>query len=80
MAATRTQIYLTNEQRRRLDALVRREGRPLAALIRDAVEDYLTRAAPDPGQALEETFGIAPEFEVPPRQEWAERERKARNG
>jgi hypothetical protein len=77
-SSTRTQIYLTREQRERLDAIIEREGRPLAALIREAVDEYLDRFAPDPGEALEATFGIAPAFAVPPRSEWAERERRLR--
>jgi hypothetical protein len=76
MASTRTQIYLTQEQRERLDALARRDGRSLAELIREAVDDYLEQAAPDPTRALRNTFGIAPDFEVPSRDEWEERERR----
>ena len=41
MAATRTQIYLTVEQRRSLDARSRVTGDPLAKLIREAVDAYL---------------------------------------
>jgi hypothetical protein len=70
MAATRTQIYLTEEQRARLDALGRREGKPLAALVRDAVDEYLDHSAPDPGAALDATFGALPRLEVPSRDEW----------
>jgi hypothetical protein len=77
MAATRTQIYLTQEQRERLDAVARRDDRSLAELIRDAVDEYLERAAPDPGRALRDTFGVAPDFEVPSRDEWDVRERRA---
>jgi hypothetical protein len=80
MAATRTQIYLTGEQRERLDALARRDDRSLAELIRAAVDAYLERSAPDPAQALEGTFGVAPDFEVPSRDEWDERERRLRDG
>lgn len=76
MAATRTQIYLTEEQRERLDALARRDERSLAELIREAVDDYLEQAAPDPARALRNTFGIAPDFEVPSRGEWDARERR----
>ena len=76
MAATRTQIYLTQEQRERLDALARRDERSLAELIREAVDDYLQQTAPDPARALRNTFGIAPDFEVPSRDEWDERERR----
>ena len=69
MAATRTQIYLTAEQRRRLDEWGRREGRPLASLVREAVDRYL-EAIPDTAKALEETFASLPDLEVPGRDEW----------
>ncbi len=70
MAATRTQIYLTEEQRARLDALGRRDGKPLAALVRDAVDEYLDHSAPDADAALEATFGALPDLVVPSRDEW----------
>ncbi len=70
MAATRTQIYLTREQRQRLDELGRREGKTLAALIREAVDAYLARSGPDPERALASTFGALPDLEVPSRDEW----------
>jgi predicted DNA-binding protein len=38
MSATRTQVCFTEEQRRRLDARARREGKTLAALVREAVD------------------------------------------
>ena len=76
MATTRTQIYLTREQRERLDAVAARDERSLAELIREAVDDYLRRTAPNPRRALRDTFGIAPDFEVPSRDEWDERERR----
>ena len=41
MAATRTQIYLTTEQRRRLDDRGRQTGLGLAEMIREAVDAYL---------------------------------------
>lgn len=41
MAATRTQVYLSREQRARLDEVVRRRGGSLAEVIRDAVDAYL---------------------------------------
>jgi hypothetical protein len=70
--ATRTQIYLTAEQRERLDALGRREGKTLAELVRAAVDEFLATAAPDPEAALAATFGALPELEVPTREgdEW----------
>lgn len=70
MAATRTQIYLTEEQRARLDALGRREGKPMAELIRAAVDEYLAHETPDVRSALDATFGAAPDLEVPARDEW----------
>jgi hypothetical protein len=70
MSATRTQIYLTPEQRRRLDAIGRREGKPLAALIREAVDAYLADSGPGPDQVLQATFGALPDLEVPSRDEW----------
>jgi hypothetical protein len=70
MAALRTQIYLTEEQRSRLDALGRRDGKPLAALVREAVDEYLDHGAPDADAALDATFGALPQLEVPSRDEW----------
>ncbi|MEX2458198.1 MAG: CopG family transcriptional regulator [Actinomycetota bacterium] len=70
MPATRTQIYLTAEQRRRLDQLARGRDASLAEVIRDAVDAYLERVAPDPSEALEATFGALPRLKVPPRDEW----------
>ncbi len=70
MASVRTQIYLTPEQRRRLDARRRAQRRPLAALIREALDVYLTEEAIDPAAALDGTFGSLPRLEVPSRAEW----------
>ncbi|MGZ5297186.1 MAG: ribbon-helix-helix domain-containing protein [Actinomycetota bacterium] len=70
MASTRTQVYLTVAQRKRLDAIARTEDRSLAELIREAVDAYLTGAPPEPKVALDATFGIAPDFQVPSRDEW----------
>jgi predicted DNA-binding protein len=70
MAATRTQIYLTSEQRERLDALGNREGKALAELVRDAVDEYLAHTLADPRGALDATFGALPDLDVPTRDEW----------
>jgi predicted DNA-binding protein len=68
--STRTQVYLTAEQRRRLDELARGRGTTLAQLIREAVDRYLEASGPSAAQALEATFGRAPALEVPSRDEW----------
>ena len=69
MSATRTQVYFTEEQRRRLDERGQREGRPMAALVREAVDRYLADT-PVAAKQLDETFGSLPELDVPPRDEW----------
>jgi predicted DNA-binding protein len=74
MSATRTQIYLSEQQRRRLAERQRREGKSMAAVIRDAIDAYLTASAVDIEAALNETFGSLPELAVPSRREWAKRE------
>jgi hypothetical protein len=70
MPSTRTQIYLTEDQRRRLDARTRRTGAPLARIIREAVDAYLVDDRSDVQAALDETFGAAPDLELPSRNEW----------
>jgi hypothetical protein len=70
MPSTRTQIYLTDEQRRRLDARGKKSGAPMAKLIREAVEAYLVDDKIDLEAALDETFGTLPELELPSRDEW----------
>lgn len=73
--ATRTQIYLTDEQRARLSERARTSGRPVSELIRQAVDALL--AADDD---LDATFGSAPAIraKVPPRDEWERRGPAAR--
>jgi hypothetical protein len=70
MPNTRTQIYLTDDQRRRLDARGRTTGAPMARLIREAVEAYLVDDKVDIEAALDETFGTLPELALPSRDEW----------
>ena len=70
MPSTRTQIYLTDAQRRSLDARGRRTDAPLARMIREAVDAYLVDDRPDPDAALDETFGTLPDLELPNRDEW----------
>jgi hypothetical protein len=70
MAARRTQIYLTADQRKRLDERRRRERRTLAELVREAVDAYLADRYVDPATALDSTFGALPKLEVPSRDKW----------
>jgi hypothetical protein len=71
MPATRTQIYLTERQRRQLDALRQRDGRSLADHVRAALDLYLAReGAADLDTALDATFGVIPDMAVPSRDEW----------
>jgi hypothetical protein len=70
MPSTRTQIYLTEDQRRRLDARGKRSGQPMAGIIREAVDAYLADDRPDVNAVLDETFGTLPEIETPRREEW----------
>jgi len=79
MSATRTQVYLTKEQRQKLDSRRRRERKTLAAVVRDAIDAYVGKEKPaDLRKTLEETFGVAPKFSVPSRNEWGQRARRVR--
>jgi predicted DNA-binding protein len=69
MTTTRTQIYLDDEQRRRLDERSRHQGRSMASLVREAVDAYLA-VMPDADVALDQTFGALPDLVVPSRDEW----------
>lgn len=70
MPSTRTQVYLTEDQRRRIDALASRNGQSLAWIVREALDHYLADPAPDRQSALDATFGAAPDIVVPSREEW----------
>jgi hypothetical protein len=70
MSSIRTQVYLTRDQRKKLDARGGREGKTLARLIREAVDHYLEEEPADTQAALRSTFGSLPDLEVPPREEW----------
>ena len=70
MTSRRTQLYLTEEQRKGLDAMGRRKGRKMAEMVREAVTAYLASPQSDVAVALDATFGKAPQLEVPSRDEW----------
>ncbi len=70
MSATRTQVYLTAEQRLRIDEIARAEGVTLAEVVRRALDVYLQDEL-DPKEALAATFGADPDARAPSRDEWA---------
>jgi hypothetical protein len=70
MASTRTQVYLTAEQRKKIEAMRAREGKTLAEVVRDALDAYLDDEPGDPREVLKVTFGSLPELEAPSRDEW----------
>lgn len=70
MSATRTQIYLTDEQRSRIDALAATEGVTMAEIVRRALDAFLVDDDPDPLPALAATFGADPNAAMPDRTEW----------
>lgn len=48
--------YLTAEQLDRLDALSEEHGKPRAELVREAIEDYITRKAKATTRRKEKSF------------------------
>jgi predicted DNA-binding protein len=68
MSATRTQIYLTEEQRRLIDRAAKSRGVTMAEVVRSALDAYLVDD-PDPSLALKATFGAAPDAATPSREE-----------
>lgn len=69
MSATRTQIYLTEEQRRRIDEVAKAHGVTMAEIVRRALDAYLAGEV-DPSAVLAATFGAVPDASVPSRDEW----------
>ncbi len=53
----RTQIYLSEAQRRALQALGKKCERPMSALIREAIDAFLNEQT-DSTEALEASFGL----------------------
>jgi predicted DNA-binding protein len=70
MAAQRTQIYLTKDQRARIERIRRREGKSLAEVVREALDAYLDERQPDLQAALDATYGAMPNLSIPSREEW----------
>jgi hypothetical protein len=69
MSATRTQVYLTEDQRRRVDEIARAEGVTLAEVVRRALDAYLSAERHAP-RDLAATFGADPAAGAPSRDEW----------
>ena len=69
MPATRTQVYLTDDQRRRIDEIAQAEGVTLAEVVRRALDAYL-RAERNVAADLAATFGADPGARAPSRDEW----------
>ncbi len=69
MSATRTQVYLTEDQRRRVDEIARAEGVTPAEVVRRALDAY-SSAERDATADLAATFGADPGARAPSRDEW----------
>jgi hypothetical protein len=70
MSATRTQIYLTPEQRQRIDELAASRRVTMAEIVREALDEYLDEELPNPEAVLAETFGAVRDVAPPSRDEW----------
>ncbi|CAN5570300.1 hypothetical protein BH23ACT6_BH23ACT6_07840 [soil metagenome] len=70
MSATRTQIYLTAQQRAQIDEVAEAEGLTMAEVVRRALDAYLAEETPDPSAALRQTFGASAQASAPSRDEW----------
>ena len=69
MSATRTQVYFSDDQRRRIDAAAAAQGVTLAEIVRRAVDAYLCSEA-EVSAVLDATFGLDAGASVPSRDEW----------
>ena len=70
MSMTRTQIYLPEDLRRRVDQLADVEGKSMAEVVREALEHHLAQPRDDVQDVLEETFASVVDAWAPPREEW----------
>ena len=70
MATTRTQMYLTEQQRERIDELAGIEGVTPAEIVRRAIDAYFSSYVPDASASFSRTFGALTDIEVPSRDKW----------
>jgi hypothetical protein len=70
MPQVRTQIYLTEAQRKKLSVRGQREGKALAELVREALDRDLKDEPEDPRAVLASTFGACPRLRAIPWTEW----------
>lgn len=70
MSAVRTQVYLTADQRHRIDELAGAQGVTMAEVVRRALDAYLLTEHADARLTLVRTFGAAPEAAHPDREGW----------
>ncbi len=70
MAATRTQVYLTEQQRQRIDELAGIEVVTMTEIVRRALDAYLSSYVPDASASFSRALGAATDIEVPSRDEW----------
>ena len=82
----RTQIYLDDKQKSALERLSAKRRATISDLIRQAVDQYITRAAMDFDQALGVSFGIwrnrsdignASDCVRKSRREWTNRDKRS---
>ena len=70
MSMTRTQIYLPAELRKRVDERADAEGKPMAEVVREALEHHLAQPLDSVLDVLDDTFGSVVDAWAPPRDEW----------
>lgn len=54
----RTQIYLTSEQKKALKIIAEQKNAPLAEVVREAVESYITEQKPTKSERLNKARGL----------------------
>lgn len=54
----RTQIYLTSEQKKALKIIAEQKNAPLAEVVREAVESYITEQKPSKTERLNKARGL----------------------